>query len=918
MRTQQRKSDNKTKNELIAELESVRRKVKKLETLLKKRERTEQNITERKQAEEVLASQYALLSALINSPSDIIIFSLDTNCCYTTFNEKHREEMKVVWNADIKIGMNLLDCMQIPEIRKLAKISIDRALKGESFSETQHQPESDIYYEFSWNPIFQHKEVVGITVFIRNITEHKLAEEKLRVSEEQFRTMANAIPQLAWIAKADGYIFWYNQRWYEYTGTTPEQMEGWGWQSVHDPAALPHVLQNWTGAIASGKPFEMEFPLRDANGRFHTFLTRVEPLRDASGQTVRWFGTSTDIESQKQAEATLDAEKKRLEIASAAGKVALWDWDIVSGVLEWSSAVDPMLGLGKAKFPRTIQAWGNAVHPDDAARVDEALDRHLRGEASYEIDYRVRRSDGSYIWWHIIGVAERDAAGKAVRMTGSCVDITERKRAEEALKTSEELFRTAAESLTDVIYDWDIKEKVDWYGDIDGIMGYPHGGFPRTLEGWAVAIHPEDKDRVLAFLEGHLKNMAPYVVEYRVRRRDGEWRWWSARGNSLRDDRGEPYKMIGSITDITERKLDEEVIKDNEKRFRELIDSLPQLFWTCRVDGPCDYLSKQWVEYTGIPEAEQLGYRWLEQLHPEDRDRTVSEWMEKVKTGESFDIEFHIRRNDGVYHWFKTRAVPMRDVEGNITKWFGSNTDFDEIKKAEEKLQKSLVDLKRSNEELEQFAYVASHDLQEPLRMVSSFTQLIERRYKDKLDKDANDFINFAVDGANRMQRLINDLLDYSRITTRGKKFEKVDVQSVVGQVFTNLQNRIEESHAIITQDDLPVVEADETQMVRLFQNLIDNAIKFRTDTPPRVHISTHKEGGFHVFTISDNGIGIDTQYAEKIFLVFQRLNTTSEYPGTGIGLAICKRIVERHGGRIWIESEIGKGSNFSFTIPIK
>ena len=202
--------------------------------------------------------------------------------------------------------------------------------------------------------------------------------------------------------------------------------------------------------------------------------------------------------------------------------------------------------------------------------------------------------------------------------------------------------------------------------------------------------------------------------------------------------------------------------------------------------------------------------------------------------------------------------------------------------------------------------------------MVSSYTQLIERRYKDKLDKDANDFINFAVDGANRMQRLINDLLDFSRITTRGKKFERVDVQSVVGQVFANLQNRIEESHAIITQDDLPVVEADETQMIRLFQNLIDNALKFRTDTPPRVHISTHKEGDFHVFTVSDNGIGIDTQYADRIFLVFQRLNTSTEYPGTGIGLAICKRIVERHGGKIWIESEIGKGSKFSFTIPIK
>jgi light-regulated signal transduction histidine kinase (bacteriophytochrome) len=168
------------------------------------------------------------------------------------------------------------------------------------------------------------------------------------------------------------------------------------------------------------------------------------------------------------------------------------------------------------------------------------------------------------------------------------------------------------------------------------------------------------------------------------------------------------------------------------------------------------------------------------------------------------------------------------------------------------------------------------------------------------------------------MQRLINDLLDYSRVTTRGKKLGRVDVASIVGQVFANLQQRIEESHAIITQDDLPVIEADESQMMRLFQNLIDNALKFKSDTPPHVHISTHKEGVFYIFTVSDNGIGIDSQYADKIFQIFQRLNTSQKYPGTGVGLAICKRIVERHGGKIWIESKVGNGSKFFFTIPIK
>ncbi len=234
----------------------------------------------------------------------------------------------------------------------------------------------------------------------------------------------------------------------------------------------------------------------------------------------------------------------------------------------------------------------------------------------------------------------------------------------------------------------------------------------------------------------------------------------------------------------------------------------------------------------------------------------------------------------------------------------------------EERVKERTAELARSNAELEQFAYIASHDLQEPLRMVSSYVQLLERRYKGKLDQDADDFIAYASEGAVRMQRLINDLLAYSRVGTRGKSFEEVSLDGIMDQAIENLQLAIRDKHATVTHDPMPTVYGDAGQLTQVFQNLIDNAIKFSGDKPPNVHVWATIEGRNCVCRVKDNGIGIAPEYMPRLFILFQRLHTRKEYPGTGLGLAICKRIVERHGGRIWAESVPGEGSIFCFQIP--
>ncbi len=271
-------------------------------------------------------------------------------------------------------------------------------------------------------------------------------------------------------------------------------------------------------------------------------------------------------------------------------------------------------------------------------------------------------------------------------------------------------------------------------------------------------------------------------------------------------------------------------------------------------------------------------------------------------------------------------GIGTKDEIGKLSRAFDKMTsDLKKITASRDELDNEITErkkaeqaLKRSNENLEQFAYVASHDLQEPLRMMASFSELLERRYKNRLDSDADEFIGFIVDGAKRMQKLINDLLAYSRIGRPGTAYQDIDCNNTLAKVISSMINSIEEKGAVITNDELPVLPGIESEFIQLFQNLIGNAVKFHGNDSPRVHISAERQPGHWLFSVKDNGIGIESQYKDKIFLIFQRLHARGEYPGTGIGLSICKKIIESRGGRIWVESESGKGSVFYFTIPIK
>jgi PAS domain S-box-containing protein len=377
--------------------------------------------------------------------------------------------------------------------------------------------------------------------------------------------------------------------------------------------------------------------------------------------------------------------------------------------------------------------------------------------------------------------------------------------------------------------------------------------------------------------------------------------------------------VTAAIRDIAVRKDAEKHLAQMEGRYRGLLEAAPDAMVVVNQGGEIVLLNLQAEKQFGYRRDELLGQQ-VKNIIPEgfaerllsDRLRSAEDALaQQIGTG----IELQGRRKDDSEFPIEIMLSPLESAEGILVT--AAIRDISTRKKAEAALLRNVQDLNRSNEELEQFANIASHDLQEPLRMVASYTQLLAKRYKGRLDADADEFIAYAVDGSNRMQGLIQDLLAYSRAGTNGREHRKTSTESVLKVALINLRATIEESGALVTHDPLPAIMTDDTQLAQVFQNLVGNAIKYRRAAIPHVHVSASKSADKEwIFSVRDNGLGIDPQYFEKIFVIFQRLHGRDEFKGTGIGLAICKKMLERLGGRIWVESTPGKGSTFFFALP--
>ena len=747
------------------------------------------------------------------------------------------------------------------------------------------------------------------------------------------------------IGYLDGGLGLFNSAFEKLTGYTKEEIHNIDWSTELTPIKWRDIeKQKLEELHKTGKPIRYEKEYIRKDGSLVPIELLVNITYDYYGNPEYYYSFITDITERQRAEENLKRQAALLDVSYE----AIFSWDYDKGIISWNQGAERLYGYNKN------EAIGSISHellktqfPIDFTDFTDILTNHKMwtGELTHTT------KDGKKIIVESHQQLIQDASNRKIVLETNR-DITERKKAENALKISEQRISDMIESINDYIYSLD----KNW-------------NFIYVNETFAKDIGYKSSELVGKNIWKAVNKLAGTELEKEFReamnkREIRQFEWQTLYTESYREftiyPSSEGITVYGK--DITIRKKAENEIKFEKKRLETILETNPSAVIIVETDDKISYINKRakqiyGFDITGLdltdainkvkskkidgspyPKGEGPSSRALigeivrnEEMILEQPNGTIIPVL--TSAAPIFNLDGKVSAAIVIFDDITNRKIEeerkqlMLETEQQLTEELGATneelqatteelrTSNEELIMARNNLTELVTKLKTSNRELEQFAHVASHDLQEPLRMVASFTQLLERRYKNQLDDDADDYIGFIVEGAQRMKSLIDDLLTFSRLNTEPCKYEPVLIEVALDDVLFNLKSSIEENNAIITYDHLPTVMGDLSQIRQVFQNLISNAIKFHGTEPPDIHISAKEFDKEWLFSVSDNGIGINQNHQEQIFSIFKRLHTRKDYDGTGIGLAICKSIVERHGGKIWVESDEINGSTFFFNM---
>jgi PAS domain S-box-containing protein len=722
------------------------------------------------------------------------------------------------------------------------------------------------------------------------------------------RLSLEAIPGLVATLLPDGRMEFTNRPALEFHG--PQALEGCPWPEFLHPEDREQFTVRWRRAARSQEPVDIELRVRRADGAYRWIDARIHPLRDDQGETARWFALLTDIDDRKRAEQAARASEQslRLILDSIPGFVHTLT---PKGEIELvNKRILEFFGLPVEE----LKDWSRVTHPDDVQRVGEVLRHSLRTGTMFEVESRARRADGTYRWLHARGMPLRDESGAIVRWYHVLTDVDDRKRAEEALRASEKNLRLMVDSIATFICTSARDGSVEY---VNKPLADYTGKSLDELRNWSIVVYPDDLAMVAEHWQHSISTGAPFNVEVRVRRADGVYRWFLCRGLPLRSDDGEIVRWYNVLTDIEDRKAAEELTRARERDMGLIIETIPAHVWCADPNGALTYANSHLLQYAGITYETLIGDPF-QYMHPDDIENIAAVWAEALRTGGTYVNQYRMRRADGEFRWVQAFAQLGKDEAGRPTRWYGLVLDIDDRVKAEEALRDTRARFARATQvaTVGELSASIAHEINQPLAAVVANGHACHKwlateppnipRALQSLDRIIRD----GKAAADVIQR-IRALYRHAPPSKDALSLNEV-IEEVCGLMATEVRRRLITLRLDLHQH-LPAVLADRVQLQQVLSNLLRNAAEAMDNVSDRsreLDITSLREGDRVVVHMRDTGDGM-----EDFANAFDPFFTTKPH-GMGMGLAICRSIVETHGGRLWATRATPNGSVFSFSLP--